>query len=105
MTAAILAIRPTAPLGIALPKGGTTDLVRLLALERLPASRQRLVCHWHRDADGRLACRWEPDIAPFRTANPNETQDSVENERTPLSATAMHQEGRPFGAAAWCKCG
>jgi hypothetical protein len=29
----------------------------------MSAARTRLVCHWHRDADGRLACHWEGDIA------------------------------------------
>jgi hypothetical protein len=60
MTAAILDIRPAAP------KGAPTDFVRLFELDRLPAGRRRLVCHWRRDADGRLACIWEPDIAAFR---------------------------------------
>ena len=44
------------------------DLVRLFALDRLPA-RRRLVCHWHRQPDGRLACVWEVDIAPFCSAD------------------------------------
>jgi hypothetical protein len=39
-----------------------TDLVRLFALDALPAAPRQLVCHWHRAADGRLACTWEPDI-------------------------------------------
>ena len=38
------------------------DLVRLFALDRLPV-RRRLICHWHRDADGRLIGVWEPDLA------------------------------------------
>ena len=38
-----------------------TDLVGLFGLDRLPA-RPQLVCRWHRDRDGRLACLWEPDI-------------------------------------------
>jgi hypothetical protein len=35
-------------------------------LHRLAPDRPALVCHWRRDADGRLACFWEPatDIAP-----------------------------------------
>jgi hypothetical protein len=60
MTAAILAVRPAAVPGIVSPKGAT-DFVRLFALDR--SRGRRLVCHWHRDADGRLACIWEPDIA------------------------------------------
>jgi hypothetical protein len=58
MKAAILEIRPAAAPGIVPPKGTTTDLVRLFALDRLPAGRRRLVCHWRRNADGRLACIW-----------------------------------------------
>jgi hypothetical protein len=60
MTAAILDVRPAAPSGVV---PATTDLVRLFALDRLPVRRPRLACHWRRDADGRLACTWEPDIA------------------------------------------
>jgi hypothetical protein len=40
------------------------DLVRLLGLDRLPSGK-RLVCRWHREVDGRLACHWEPDIVPI----------------------------------------
>lgn len=51
MTAAILDIRPAA-----------RDLAQLFTLDRLSQDRRRLVCHWHRDGDGRLACVWEPDM-------------------------------------------
>jgi hypothetical protein len=61
MNAAILDPRPAVP-GIA-PRETQTDLVRLFALDRLP-QRPRLCCHWRRDAEGRLACFWEPDLAP-----------------------------------------
>jgi hypothetical protein len=40
------------------------DLVRLFGLDRLPTCRQ-LVCRWQREPDGRLASRWELDIAPL----------------------------------------
>jgi hypothetical protein len=63
MTAAILAVRLAAPPGIVSRNGATTNLVHLFGLDRLPVGRRQLVCHWHRDADGRLACIWEPDIA------------------------------------------
>lgn len=35
-------------------------------LHRLAPGRPALACRWRRDADGRLACFWEPatDIAP-----------------------------------------
>jgi hypothetical protein len=62
MTAAILDVRPAVRPGIVPTTGATTNLVRLFALDHLPAGRRRLVCHWRRDADGRLACIWEPDI-------------------------------------------
>jgi len=41
----------------------TADLLELFALDRLPVHRPRLVAHWHRQADGRLACAWEPDVS------------------------------------------
>jgi hypothetical protein len=40
------------------------DFVRLFGLDRLSCNR-RLVCHWHREVNGRLACLWEPDIVPI----------------------------------------
>jgi len=64
MTAAILDMRPASLPGSVPPNGATNNLVRLFALDRPPAGRRRLVCHWHRDANGRLACIWEPDIGP-----------------------------------------
>lgn len=64
MNAAILDRRLAfVPGTVSLP-GDATDLVRLFALDRLPVDRQYLVCRWRRDGDGRLACRWEPDVPP-----------------------------------------
>jgi hypothetical protein len=40
------------------------DLTALFGLDRLSSDR-RLVCHWVREADGRLACLWESDIVPI----------------------------------------
>ena len=57
-------IRPAAEPGAAQSTTAAIDLVRLLALDALPAVQRQLVCHWHRDAGGRLACTWEPDIVP-----------------------------------------
>jgi hypothetical protein len=57
----ILDIRPAAEPGDVQSTAAAIDLVRLFALDRLPRSR-RLACRWHRQADGRLACTWEPDI-------------------------------------------
>ena len=37
------------------------ELARLFGLDRLPFER-RLVCGWHRDGAGRLACAWEIDV-------------------------------------------
>ena len=69
MTAAILNVRSAAAPGT-VSLTGSPDLVRLFALDRLRVGRPRLVCRWHRDADGRLACLWEPDRDP---QNSNET--------------------------------
>ena len=61
MTSAFLNFRSAvAPRAISLAT--TTDFVRLFALDRLRADRQRLVCRWRQGADGRLSCSWEPDI-------------------------------------------
>jgi hypothetical protein len=66
MTAAILDFRPAAPPGQVPPPGVAKDLVRLFALDRPPTGRRHLLCHWRRDAEGRLSCFWEPDIVPVR---------------------------------------
>jgi hypothetical protein len=74
MTTANLDVRPAVAPGIVAPSA--TNLVLLFALDSIPVSAQRLVCRWHRDADGRLVCAWEPDIFPdpassLRTNLPN----------------------------------
>ena len=53
------AIDTTAVRGVARSTAG--DLVRLFGLDRLP-TRRRLICHWHRDAEGRLTAVWEVDV-------------------------------------------
>jgi hypothetical protein len=60
----VLDVRPAVAHGAADNRHAHRDLARLFALDRLPAERPLLVCHWHRAADGRLAARWELDIAP-----------------------------------------
>ena len=56
MTAANINVRPAvAP--------NASNLVFLFPLDPIPVLAQRLVCHWHRDADSRLVCAWEPDIS------------------------------------------
>jgi hypothetical protein len=66
MTSAFLNVRSAVAPSIVSRQGaidrGTTDFVRLFALDRLRADRQPLVCRWRQDADGRLSCIWEPDI-------------------------------------------
>jgi len=62
MNPAILDRRMAAP-GKAQLDSVATDLVRLFALDRLPA-KGRLVCRWHRDAGAHLACRWELELDP-----------------------------------------
>jgi hypothetical protein len=66
MTAAILNLHPAAPPGFARPRRDAADLVRLFALDILPAHRRTLACRWQRDADGRLSAIWEPDIVVAR---------------------------------------
>jgi hypothetical protein len=61
MTAANVNVRPVVAPGIVAPNA--SNLVLLFALDPIPVSVQRLVCHWHRDADSRLVCAWEPDIS------------------------------------------
>jgi hypothetical protein len=56
MTAANVNVRPAAAPGIVAPNA--SNLVLLFALDPIPVSAQRLVCHWHRDADSRLVCAW-----------------------------------------------
>ena len=58
MAAANLDVRPAIAPGIVAPNA--SNLVLLFALDSIPVSKQRLVCHWHRNSDGRLSCRWEP---------------------------------------------
>ena len=69
MTAAFLNVRSAIAPGTVSGPGaidrGTTDFVRLFALDRLRADRRRLVCRWRQDADGRLSCSWEPDIVLY----------------------------------------
>jgi hypothetical protein len=54
--------RPAAAPGVTSANSAVIDLVRLFALDPLPASRRRLVCHWRPQPDGRLGCTWEPEI-------------------------------------------
>ena len=54
---AILDIRPAVEPGVVLPHPAAPDLVHLFGLDRLPLSRRRPVCRWHR-AEGRLGCVW-----------------------------------------------
>jgi hypothetical protein len=56
-----LDIRPAAEPGDVRTTAAAIDLVSLFVLDCPPRGR-RLVCRWRRQADGRLACSWEPDI-------------------------------------------
>jgi hypothetical protein len=69
MTAANVNVRPDISSGIA--AHDATNLVLLFALNRIPVSKQRLVCRWHHNSDGRLSCRWEP-IPRSRILDPKE---------------------------------
>lgn len=66
MAAANLDVRPAIASGIVAPNA--TNLVLLFALDSIPVSEQRLVCRWHRNADGRLLCAWEPNISSGRAS-------------------------------------
>jgi hypothetical protein len=61
ITTQILEIWPGGARGAVLPSAAQAELARRFGLDRLPV-RRRLVCHWHRDRDGRLAGLWEFDI-------------------------------------------
>jgi hypothetical protein len=60
----ILDTRPTVEPGTVQINATAIDLVRRFGLDRLPFGR-RLVCRWHREVDGRLACLWESDTVPI----------------------------------------
>ena len=46
------------------PEGAARDHMRRFAPDHPASASRPLVCHWHRDGDGRLVCRWQPDMAP-----------------------------------------
>ena len=70
MTAANVNVRPVVAPGTVAPNA--SNLVLLFELDPIPVSAQRLVCHWHRNADSRLVCAWEPDIHRSRILDPKE---------------------------------
>ena len=53
----VLDTRPTVEPGAIQINAVAIDLVRPFGLDRLPSGRP-LVCRWHREVDGRLACLW-----------------------------------------------
>ena len=66
MTAAFLELRTAVALRtvshLCATEKGARECLRLAAFDHRQVDRPRLVCSWHRDADGRLSCSWEPDI-------------------------------------------
>jgi hypothetical protein len=70
MAAANLDACPAIVSGIVAPNA--TNLVLLFALDSIPVSKQRLVCRWHRNADGRLRCAWAKHILRSRILDPKE---------------------------------
>lgn len=74
MNTAFLNVGPAVAPGAVSVKGAR-DLVRLLSLDAVAIDRPRLACRWHRGADGRLACTWEPDTA--QPADPTSPQFRV----------------------------
>ena len=87
MTAANVNVRPAAAPGIVAPNA--SNLVLLFALDPIPVSAQRLVCHWHRDADSRLVCAWEPNIS----------SDRASSIRKNLSKRFVNRDGSNIGSA------
>jgi len=61
IAAANVNVRPAVALGIVAPNA--SNLVFLFPLDPIPILAQRIVCHWHRDADSWLVCLWEPGIS------------------------------------------
>jgi hypothetical protein len=68
MNAAFLNVR-SAVMPNAVSPQDTKDFVRLFALDCLRLRRPRLVCRWSLDADSRLSCLWEPEVAPVLAAD------------------------------------
>ena len=65
MNTAFLVFRPAAAPAPQVSHKAADDLVRLFALDRLPVRRQ-LICHWQRDAAGRLIGVWETELVHAR---------------------------------------
>jgi hypothetical protein len=61
ITAQISEFRPAGGRDVVPSAVAQSELARQCGLDRLPEQR-RLVCHWHRDGEGRLAGVWEADI-------------------------------------------
>ena len=80
-------VRPDTASGIVAPNA--TNLVLLFALDSIPDSKQRLVCRWHRNADGRLLCAWEPNISC----------DRASSIRKNLSRRFVNRDGSSIGSA------
>jgi hypothetical protein len=64
MTAAILEIRRDARPTTVRPNDATETRLRAVVPFRPTKRWRRLICRWQREADGHLACAWEPDICP-----------------------------------------
>ena len=87
MTTANLNVRPAIVPGIVAPSA--TNLVLLFARDRIPVSKQRLVCRWHRNAHGRLVCAWEPNVS----------SDPASSIRKNLSKRFVSRDGSNIGSA------
>lgn len=61
MNTAFLVFCPAAAPATAVSHKAADELARLFALDPLPV-RRRLICHWQRDADGRLTGVWETEL-------------------------------------------
>jgi hypothetical protein len=86
VAAANLDVRPAIASSIVAPNA--TNLVLLFAPDSIPVSKQRLVCRWHRNADGRLLCAWEPNMS----------SDRASSIRTNLSKRFVNRDGSNIGS-------
>lgn len=83
MTTAILDVRPAVAPEFAAREIAASDLTRLFSRDRAPAVTRRLICRWHRDADGRLAATWHHDRRVFAAGDPGR---SVSTQRSNKSS-------------------
>ncbi|HEV8016320.1 MAG TPA: hypothetical protein VGP48_12350 [Stellaceae bacterium] len=70
MTAAILNVMPAIVMGRRTITPSNESPRAPLREWRADPPRRRLVCHWSRDASGRLACAWHAEPPPAEADTP-----------------------------------